>query len=255
MGLALVFARPPHQPDDPPVDPAWLRYTRPIARVAIWSLPLYAVIHLWWALQIVPEPSADPVAWVDQVASASYQQTRILAGFGSMGLGLVAMVALVGLLAGMRGRWAAVSGLLTGLAATALLLAQVGLQTFTAGAVAETVPGAAPAARLYAELTDNMHTQFVLGLCLLSAAWLLLGVAVWRSGVFNRGDGLLLMIAGLLIGVTELFAPAVVPLGPLLLAAAGLGIAWTSGRVVGEVAPGETPVHSGEPVAAGHPAT
>jgi hypothetical protein len=233
VGLALVFARPPYRPEVPPVDPAWIHFVRPVARIAIWVLPVYAAVYLWWALLEVPDPRGDPLVWVDQVASASYQQTRIVAGFGSMTLGLVAMVALVGLLIGMRGRWVALVGLLTGLGSTAILLSQVGLWTFTAATVADTVPGAAPAALLYARMLDEAGSTLALGLCLLTAAWLLLGLAVWRSGVFNRGDGVLLMLGGGLIGITELVAPAVVPLGALLLIAAGLGIAWNAGRVTG----------------------
>jgi hypothetical protein len=232
--LAVVFAQPQRRPESPPVDPAWLRYVRPMARVAIWLVPVYALCHLWWSLQERPDPLADPVAWAERVASASYQQSRMLAGFGSLTLGLVAMVVLVALLAGMRGRWTAVAGLLTGLAATAMLLPQVGLWTITAAAIADTVPGAVPAARLYAQMTDDASPVLAIGVSLFTAAWLLLGLAVWRSGVLNRADGILLMMGGLLVGVAELLAPVVVPLGALLLVAAGLGIAWTAGRVTGE---------------------
>ena len=69
------------------------------------------------------------------------------------------------------------------------------------------------------------------GAALHSLGWLLLGGAVVRCRLLNRGDGVLVMIAGPLLGFAgQLFGP-LQAVGAFLLLAGGLGIALTVARL------------------------
>lgn len=232
VGLAVLAGRPASEPAAPPADPAWWHSVRPVARIAVWALPGYAAVHLWWSLTRTPDSAAEPVAWAEAVAAPDYLRAQVLAGLGGSLLGLVALVTLVALLLGLRGRRIAVAALVTGLAAAVVLLPWFGLSLVSARTMAARVrDGATSAAGLYREMEADAAPMVVSGLLLASIAWILLGLAVWRSGAFNRGDGLLLIIAGPLAGAGGLVAPILVPLGALLLLAAGLGIGWTATRL------------------------
>jgi hypothetical protein len=61
---------------------------------------------------------------------------------------------------------------------------------------------------------------------------LLLGWAVFRSKLVNPADGVLLMLAAIAIGAGTTLAQPVPTVGALLLLAAGMGLAWTGGRLV-----------------------
>jgi hypothetical protein len=235
VGLVGLLSGPSSSAADPPTtdgaDPAWARATLRTARVAVWALPVFAVAHLWLNVMPSTDPTADPAAWVDRVTASGYLATQLLTGPGISLLTLVALVGLATLLAGTRGRGFAAAGLLAGLAAVTLWLPRHGLSTFGGPALAEaTTDGPATAAQSYVQMYEQAGGLVTTALILFSLAWLLLGMAVWRSRVFNRADGFLLVLAAPLLGVAGLYHDLLIPLGALLLLAAGMGIAWNGGR-------------------------
>ena len=68
-----------------------------------------------------------------------------------------------------------------------------------------------------------------------SIGWLFFGWSILRSRLFSRGDGLLLMLAAPLLGAGGVWLAPLHTLGALLTLAAGIGIAWASGRLVPSV--------------------
>ena len=223
-------------------------------RVALWALPAFALIHLWQSVRATPALVDDPAAWSQWVTSGGYGWLQAVTGFGGTLLGLVAIIALTALLAGgRRGRGLAAAGLVTGLAAAILDSAHRGVAAFAAPVLGDQVrAGDTGAAETYeraygmgepwlpagtaATITDlgwggplwYGGPWLLAAASLMTLAWTLFGLAVWRG--LSRGDGLLILLAAPLLGlVGGLLVPAV-PLGALLLAAAGIGIAWSRGR-------------------------
>lgn len=233
VGLAVLSGSSPGDPPPVVLDQAWARGARRMARAAAWALPAYALVYLWFTLAGTVEFGSEATGWSARVSSADYQRTQLLAGLGGWLLAMVAMVALSALLVGLRGRLLAGLGLLAGLTAAVLLLPQLGVTVFTARATGAAVADGDPAAaQVFAQAQGHGEEVAVAGVVLFSMAWLLFGLAVWRSRPLSRADGLLLVLAAPLLGVASLDVPMVGPLGALLLLAAGIGIAANGARAL-----------------------
>lgn len=179
----------------------WIWSVRRYARVALWALPLAAVLYGWATLGVHIPPGLLLV--------------ELVAGW----LSTVSMIALAALLAGSRTRRVAVAGLLTGLAGSTLLLP---LAALPAGVAAEGSP--VPA--------GHLPTVALVASAVTGAGWLLLGWAVFRSKLVNPADGVLLMLAAVSIGAGSYAIKPLPTVGALVLLAAGMGLAWTGGRLI-----------------------
>ena len=180
-------------------DACWIWSVRRYARLALWALPVSAVLFGWLTLGVPTPPG--PLA------------VGLLAGW----LALISLIALAGLLAGSRTRRCAVAGLVVTLAGAMLLpLAAVPEDAIVAGA----------------PLLDGHVPALIRAAATIAAAGaLLLGWAVFRSKLVNPADGVLLMLAAAALGAGPYARPPLPTVGALLLLAAGMGLAWTGGRL------------------------
>jgi hypothetical protein len=182
-------------------DAVWIWSVRRFARLALWALPAAAVLYGWFTLGVNVPPGPLPVG--------------LLAAW----LATIALIALAGLLAGSRTRRIAMTGLLLALAGATLLLPLAALPEETAAAAAAMTPEQVPI--------------LIESACAVSGAGvLLLGWAVFRSQLVNPADGVLLMLAAVAIGAGSYAVKPLPTVGALLLLAAGMGLAWTGGRLV-----------------------
>jgi hypothetical protein len=179
----------------------WIWSVRRYARVALWALPVGALLYGWNTLG-VPTPPGPLVVNLTAVWFST-----------------IAMVALTGLLAGSRTRRVAVAGLLIGLAGMVMLIPFAALPPGTA-------PDGAPM------VAAQTHTAALIAAAVIGTGWLLLGWAVFRSKLVNPADGVLLMLAAVTIGAGTFAVKPLPTVGALLLLAAGMGIAWTGGRLI-----------------------
>jgi hypothetical protein len=201
---AWVGAPTPAESDGHPLpvrDAIWIWSVRRYARLALWALPAAAVLYGWLTLGVQSQPGPLVVG--------------LLAGW----LAVIAVIALAGLLAGSRTRRCALAGLLVSLAGGTMLVPLAGLPE---GAVEESAPLAS------GRVPDLLTAAVVIS----AAGLLLLGWAVFRSKLVNPADGVLLMLAALAMGAGTTMAQPVPTVGALLLLAAGMGLAWTGGRLV-----------------------
>jgi hypothetical protein len=205
--LPFVAERPPLPPA---TDATWAWSLRRFARHGVWLLPGYAV---WTGVLSLASVEANPAAYL-----AADRPLQVVGWVLGAWLGLLALLALTGLLIVVRSRRAALTGFLMALGGTLLMLPFAG--------VGEQSPAYGADARVLA----------VFGAVLASAGWTTTGWAVLRSRVFTFGDGVLLMLAGPLVGVVGLFSDPLQTLGALFVLAAGIGIAWRSGRLIPVVA-------------------
>ncbi|MEU4423891.1 hypothetical protein AB0F81_24945 [Actinoplanes sp. NPDC024001] len=182
-------------------DAVWIWSVRRYARLALWGLPAAAVLYGWLTLGVDSPPG--PLA------------VGLLAGW----LATVSLIALAGLLAGSRTRGCALAGLLVALAGATVLLPLAALPADAVVASAPLIAGHVPGMVTAAGMITG-------------TGLLLLGWAVFRSKLVNPADGILLMLAALAMGAGAHVAPPVPTVGALLLLAAGMGLAWTGGRLL-----------------------
>ncbi|RKR86915.1 hypothetical protein BDK92_1187 [Micromonospora pisi] len=189
---------------EPATDTSWAWTLRRFARGAVWILPGSAL--LYGLVTLIGDGPAP--------ASADGRSFPLVLWAIATWLGVLALMALTGLLVTARSRGTATAGLLAALAGAMLMLPFAGLPEGT------TVYGGA--GRAIALTGASLYTL----------GWLLAGWAVLHSGVFSYSDGWLLMFAAPLIGIAGMFAGLLQTLGAFLVLAAGLGVAWRAGRLV-----------------------
>jgi len=199
VGAAGSAQADPHRL--PVREAVWIWSVRRYCRVALWALPVGALLHGWSTLGVATPPG--PLA------------VRLAAGW----LSTIAMIGLAGLLAGTRTRRTAVAGLIVGLAGSVLLLP-----------IAALPAGVAPDGSTVT--AGQVHTVALVAAAVTGAGWLLLGWAVFRSRLVNPADGILLMLAAVSIGAGAYAVKPLPTVGALVLLAAGMGLAWTGSRLI-----------------------
>ncbi|MFC7528776.1 hypothetical protein [Actinoplanes sp. GCM10030250] len=182
-------------------DAVWIWSVRRYARLALWALPLAAVLYGWLTLGVESPPG--PLA------------VGLLAGW----LATISLIALAGLLAGSRTRRCALAGLLVTLAGATMLLP---LAALPEDAVVENAPLVA----------GNIPGLLNTAAAVAGTGLLLLGWAVFRSKLVNPADGVLLMLAAVAMGFGTYASQPIPTVGAMLMLAAGMGLAWTGGRLL-----------------------
>ncbi|SCL70013.1 hypothetical protein GA0070606_5264 [Micromonospora citrea] len=201
----LPFVEP--TPVGPATNASWAWSLRRLARAAVWLLPAYAVLYGVVAMASDGGVGNDPYP-------ADGRPLYLVGWVASVWLGLLALLALTGLLAAARSRRAAVAGLLVSMAGTVLMLPFAGL--------AEQTPVFGTTAR----------ALVLVGATCYSVGWLLTGWSVARSGTFSIGDGTMLMIAAPLLGVGGALIGSLQTFGAIFVLVAGIGIGYRSGRLM-----------------------
>ncbi|WP_434740855.1 hypothetical protein [Micromonospora sp. SH-82] len=194
-------------PTFPATDATWAWSLRRFARAAVWLLPAYAILYGLVAWASDGGVGNDPYP-------ADGRPLYLIGWVAAVWLGLLALLALAGLLVATRSRRTAAAGLLVGLAGTVLMLPFAGL--------AEQTPVFGTTAR----------SLVLVGAACYSVGWFLTGWAVARSGAFSYGDGILLMIAAPLLGLGGALVGPLQTFGALFVLIAGIGIGYRSGRLV-----------------------
>lgn len=213
VGIKLLPEIEPGAPDGPITNARWAALVRSAARRMIWTLPVGGVVA--GAASIGAMVRGGPAYYLNGA-----EPFRLIAWVTSVWFGMVAMICLVGMLAAVRVRATALLGLMLG------LLGGISMLMFAA------VPPATPIWGLSAKtLTLSCGALY-------SAGWMAMGWAVFRSRMFTRGDGLLLICAGPMVGIAGLWMSPFHTAGALLMIAGGLGIAWKSGSTLRAVRAG-----------------
>ena len=224
--------------------PAVRRTTHYVDRwisVGLFALPAYGLLTFAASLHPQPDPTQDYAAWARFVTT-----TRYLVGH-TAGTGLGLILAVFGLVAlgayltrgrsGRLGLAAAVISMFANLAFLSIL----GASAFAAPATARAyLAGVTNIQELQADQATDL---VVMGIFLLVVVAnlvgnVLLGVAIWRSGVLPRAAGLIwilsavaLYVLGLVVSLlfTNTSTPTE-PVGGLLVAIAGLWMASSAQR-------------------------
>ncbi len=207
---------------------------RQFGRSAVWAIPAaaicFAVVGVWgW-------PDADAVGRAGR--SLNTWLVIMLAG---LWLALVGAIGLATLLAATPGRRWSLASVILLLSGTILLGPVLGLAAVARPEVArlraaDQIAGEA-AENLDGGLVDSSLGRWLAvgGLVLVAFGWFALGCGVLGSGVLNRVDGFLVLIA-VVMGVAAAYLAweFLLVVASMIAMAAGLGIGWTASRITPE---------------------
>ena len=206
--------------------------------IGLLGLPLYGALTFFSSLNPQPDPSTHPEAWARFVTTNGYVLKHLFASDLSIILVIFGTFALGAYLtrspAGRVGLWAMVIALF----GHALFLLIGGVSTFASPENGQAIlAGMEEIENLPTTLADTAQTAtFGVSVLLGFVGNVLLGVAVWRSGILPKWAGALWAFAPVLMYIFGIAyaltiganaTPPTVPVGALLLAISGAWIAWS----------------------------
>ena len=203
-------------------------------KIGLVALPIYGLILGFTTRKPQPDQSVDPEGWARFVSSPSYLVEHIASSVVGAVLVIVGTLALGAVLSHSRAPRLALWG--TVLAATGQVLFMVPgtISTFATPAI-----GAAYLSGNREVMTIKFSPVLTLitgvALLLVVAGNIVLGVAIWRSGVLAKWTGLLWIIGTLVFYVLGAFLGMATtgaslptqPVGAVLLTISSAWIAWT----------------------------
>jgi hypothetical protein len=206
--------------------------------IGLLGLALYGVMTFFSSLDPQPDPSTHPEAWAHFVTTDGYALKHLFLSdlgvifqiFGTFALGAYLTRSRVGRM-GLVAMVITVSG-------SALFLTIGGVSTFAVPQEGHAyLEGIEEYHELPAILANTLQTAtFGVSILLGFVGNVLLGVAVWRSGILPKWAGALWAFAPVLMYVFGLVyamtiganaTPPTVPVGALLLAISGAWMAWS----------------------------
>ncbi len=206
--------------------------------IGLLGLPLSGLLTFWSSLSPQPDPSLRYEDWARFVTTEAYVLSHVL---GS-GLGLIASIFGIFALGAWlsrspAGRMGLIAMSLAVLGASIFLML-MGVSAFAAPEEGQAhlagVEGLRDLPTSFSDRVFGVLTLLMIALTLIGN--LLMGVAVWRSGVLPRWTGALWGAAPVLMYVLGLAAamltgsqstPPTVPLGALVMVVGGAGMAWS----------------------------
>ena len=210
-------------------------------RVGLFALPLYGVLTFWSSLDPQPDPNTDYEAWARFVTADHYVLTHVLGGILGLVLSIFGTFALGAYLTRSRaGRLGLVAMVIT-IFGSALFLPAMGVSAFSAPEEGQAyLAGIEGLTDLPTSSADiAFAATSLLMVVLLFVGNVLLGVAVWRSGILPKwagalwaGAAVLMYPLGLVYAATigSQSTPPTVPVGALLLMVGGGWIALRAMR-------------------------
>lgn len=204
-------------------------------RAGLVALPVYALLTAWSSLAPQPNQTTETEAWARFVSTDYYLISHLIGSIGGTILAIFAIFALGVYLAPTRAGRLALAAMVITVLGHSLLLVPAVISTFATPALGRAyLSGMAQAMRV--EFSSVMTVTFILGLLLAFVGSLLLGVAIWRSGVVARAAAVLWLVAavvfyplGVVLGMAT--TNATLPtqsIGALLTAISGGWIAWSA---------------------------
>ncbi len=201
-------------------------------RIGVWALPVYGLLTLWATFTHEPDRQNEVEAYARYISSTTYLAQHLLGSILGIILAIFGIIALGAYLANSRAGRLALSGMVSSVAGSCLVLTIFGFSTIISPVIGRLYLEGQPGAMEVNEAIFSSPAFIFLvlpGLLFFLVGTILFGVAIWRSGTLPRWAGVLfaptglLMAAGLQIGWTQ-------TLGSALVVVAGAWIAWTAMR-------------------------
>jgi hypothetical protein len=206
-------------------------------RIGLIALPISGLLTMWSTLIPQPNPTTEFEAWSRFVTTTEYLISHMLGtnlGIILLIFGVIALGAYIAKEGGRSGRLGLVAMVITIAANTLALMSAGGWSTFAAPAIGRAyLSGIEDAMRIDVGL--DYIVIFMLVIVLSFIGNMLLGIAIWRSGMLPKWAGaiwiawaVLFYVAGVLSGF--LFTSSSLPtqpIGSLLMTISGGWIVWS----------------------------
>jgi hypothetical protein len=217
--------------------------------IGLLGLPLYGALTFFSSLNPQPDPNTHPEAWARYVTTDFYLLKHLFAS----GLGLILVIfgtfALGAYLLGSRAGRMGLVGMVGAVSGSLLFLMVGGVSIFAAPKQGQAIlAGIEEYEKLPAILADTaLLPTMGVGVLLMLVGNVLLGAAVWRSGILPRWAGALWVAGSALPLLGQVYiilpigadsTPPTVPMGALLLVIGGAWMAWSVLRRPSAVAMG-----------------
>jgi hypothetical protein len=196
------------------------------ARRGLWALPVWAALLLFATLSHQPPYQTDFPAWSRYVTTDAFLVSHLVGSILGAGIGVLGFVALSIALFGNGAPRLALWGLVTGTLGNTLTTAVFGIAAFAQPAIGRAyLAGETAVDPLYDDVNGPpLLATALAGVLLLSAATIVYGVAVVRSGLAPRLAGVALAVGGPLFAIVGvILANVVQSVGAALLV---IGTAW-----------------------------
>ncbi len=170
------------------------------------GLPLYGALTFWTTLDSQPDPNTQYDAWSRFVTTDHYLITHLFGSLGGAVLAILGVFALSAYLATGRAVRLGLAAMVMTVVGQALGLTIGGVSTFAAPEEGQAhLAGIHEYARLNEQhpmLADTaLMATFALAILLMFLGSVLLGVAVWRSGVLPKWAGAIWAVSALVFYV------------------------------------------------------
>ena len=210
--------------------------------IGLLGLPLYGALTFWSSLDPQPDPNTHYEAWARFVTTDHYVLSHVLGSTLGLILAIFGTFALGACLVGGRSGRLGLVAMVTTVLGTALFLPAMGVSTYATPQEGQAyLAGIEEFSELPPSFADTVFAlTSLLVIVLLFVGNVLLGIAVWRSGVLPRWAGALWAVAAVLmyplgivyavviLGVQS--TPRTVLVGALLLVIGGGWIALSALR-------------------------
>ena len=202
--------------------------TAGLIRLGILALPLGALSGFIGNLGglSTPDPGDDPTGAAQAASTTGYFLTQFLGNVLGPTLAIFGIIALSAYLINTRvGRLASLAMVIT-IVGFALLLSFLGVITYAIPALAQAYLNGQPSAL---QMTDALFSGQLFAIVIVSGllqfiGFALFGIAIWRSETLPKWAGVILAVAGLLLGF-PINVPFISLLGTVLAVIAGGWIA------------------------------
>src|SRR3712207_2030964 len=206
--------------------------------IGLLGLPLYGALTFFSSLDPQPDPNTHYEAWSRFVTTNGYVLKHLFLTFLGTILGIFGSVALGAYLTRSRAGGMGLAGMVITVLGYSLFLTWGGVSTFAAPQEGQAyLAGIEEFHRLPDILANTLQgLTTVVSILLGFVGNVLLGVAVWRSGILPKWAGalwafapVLMYIFGLVYALTigAQATPPTVPAGAVLLVIGGAWIAWS----------------------------
>jgi hypothetical protein len=210
--------------------------------IGLLGLPLYGALTFWSSLNPQPDPNTHYEAWARFVTTNHYVLSHVLGSTLGLVLAIFGTFALGAYLVGGRSGRLGLVAMVTTVLGTALFLPAMGVSTYATPQEGQAyLAGIEEFSELPSSFADTVFAlTSLLVIVLLFVGNVLLGIAVWRSGVLPRWAGALwaaaavlmyplgIVYAVVILGVQS--TPRTVLVGALLLVIGGGWIAFSALR-------------------------
>ena len=205
---------------------------RTFVRVAIWALPLWAIMLFLGTLTHQPDPQTEFAEFAAYVTTSQFLVSHLVNSIAGAAIGSIGMIALMLHLQDSPVAGKAIAGTVAFVAGNTLTASVFGAAAFTQTAIGHAFLNGKQDALDYYNLVYSapLFGTAVLGLLLFLVGGVFTGIALTKSGRFPRWTGWVYGIASVAFAVVSFIFNTAQTATIVFIFASTLVVAWTAAR-------------------------